>query len=157
MTTVRKKTVVLGLGNPLMSDEGIGGFIVNKLQQTFSQQLPDVDFIDAGTGGMSLLYLIEGRDKVVIVDCAFMKTTPGTIERFTPEKVDSVKNLTHYSLHEADVLKVIDISKQLGQCPEHIVLYGIEPETTELGDQLSEGVGRRIEEYVELVSKELLP
>ena len=151
----RKKTVVLGLGNPLMSDEGVGGFIVNKLEKTVSEKFPEVDFIDAGTGGMSLLYLIEGREKVIIIDCAFMKTEPGTVKRFTPKMVDTVKKLAHYSLHEADVLKVIDISNQLGKCPEEIILFGIEPETIEPGDQFSKTINCRVDDYLELILEEL--
>ena len=123
---MKKDVVVLGLGNRLLSDEGIGGLVIDRLKAC-SVQYPQVDFIDAGTGGMAILHYISGRRKAVIIDCARMRTQPGTIKKFTRTDVKSVKKLTHYYLHEVDVLRIIDLCEQLEQCPEEIVIFGIEP------------------------------
>ncbi len=114
---MKKETIVLGLGNPLMGDEGIGIKLIEMLQSV-SGDFPEADFVDAGTGGMSLLHLIAGRRKAIIIDCALMGETPGTIKQFTPDEVKTVKQLTHLSLHEVDIIKVIDLARQLGDCPE---------------------------------------
>jgi len=151
---MRKDIVVLGLGNPLMSDEGIGGFLIEALSKK-QDNFPDVEFIDAGTGGMSLLHLIADRDKVILVDCAYMNTEPGTIKKFTPQQVKSVKNLAHQSLHEADVLKIIDISRELDQCPRQIIIFGIEPERVELGHKLSDALSSRVSDYLDAIAAEL--
>ncbi len=153
-STGGKKTIVLGLGNPLMGDEGIGQAVIKKLQ-TRQTEFPNAEFVDAGTGGMNILHLIAGKDKAVIIDCALMQTAPGTIKRFTPEQVQSVKKLTHRSLHEADILKVIDLAGQLGQCPDEIVFFGIEPQALELREKLSPALNDRLDEYAEQVAKEL--
>jgi hydrogenase maturation protease len=146
--------IVLGIGNPLMSDEGVGIAIIEWFS-AHREKFPDVDFIDAGTGGMSILHLIEGRRKVIIVDCAFMGTEPGAIRKFVPDEVRSVKKLAHQSLHEADILKIIDLAGQLGTCPQEIVFYGIEPETIELNQQLSKTITANMDNYISTISEEL--
>ncbi len=151
---MKKDTIVLGLGNPLMSDEGIGGFVVEQLKKE-AAQYPNVEFVDAGTAGMSLLHLLAGRRKAVIIDCAFMGTEPGTIKKFTPDDVSSVKKLAHQSLHELDILKVIEISKQIGEAPEEIIIFGIEPERIEPGQKISQPLTAKINEYIKDVRNEL--
>jgi len=151
----RKDIVVLGLGNPLMSDEGIGGFIIERLAGE-GEKYENIDFVDAGVGGINLLHYMADRRKVILVDCAFMGREPGTMERFGPEEVKSVKKLAHLSLHEADVLKIIEMARQLGRCPEEIVIFGIEPASVELEQQLSETIAARVDDYVAAISKELV-
>jgi hydrogenase maturation protease len=148
-------TVVLGLGNPLMADEGIGVYLVQRLSRV-AEQHPDVEFIDAGTGGMSVLHWIEGRRKAILVDCAFMGAAPGTIRRFTPEEVRSAKTLAHQSLHEGDLLRILALAEQLGQRPEEVVIFGIEPETVELGQGLSDTLVEKVEQYLLEIEAELI-
>lgn len=151
---MKKAVVVLGLGNPLMADEGIGVCLIERLTQV-ADRYPSVDFIDAGTGGMSVLHLLAGRRKAVLIDCALMDAEPGVIKRFTCEQVQSRKVLSHQSLHEADLMHVISLAKQLGEAPEEIVIFGIQPLAVEPRDSLSPVLGARIEEYVALVLQEL--
>ncbi|MBN1973882.1 MAG: hydrogenase maturation protease [Sedimentisphaerales bacterium] len=151
---MKKHTIVLGLGNPLMSDEGIGVFLLNRLSE-LSDKYPLVEFFDAGTGGMNLLYLFEGREKAVFIDCANMKEEPGQIRKFTPEQVRSVKQLAHQSLHEQDLMKIIKMAKYLGQCPKNIVIFGIQPKETSLGQTISRELEEKIDDYVNIICKEL--
>jgi hydrogenase maturation protease len=150
----RKKDVVLGLGNVLMSDEGIGVHLIERLS-ALKKKFPHVDFIDAGTAGMSILHLIANRRKAIIIDCAKMQTTPGTIRRFGPHQVESVKTLAHYSCHEADILQIVGFCRQLGQLPDEIVFFGIEPQTVAPGRSVSQTLAARINDYVDAVCKEL--
>jgi hydrogenase maturation protease len=147
-----KDIVVLGLGNPLMSDEGVGVYIVERLQMQ-AAKFPTVEFVDAGTGGMNVLHLIANRKKAVIVDCAFMGQAPGTIRRFTPNDVTSVKQVSHFSLHDVDILKVLELSKQLDECPPEVIIFGIEPEKVEQSDTLSPILAARMGEYVNLIGE----
>jgi hydrogenase maturation protease len=147
---MRKPVVVLGLGNPLMADEGIGVHLVERLLES-ADRYPAVDFIDAGTGGLPILYQIEGRRKAIVIDCAFMDEPPGTIRRFTPDEVESRKVLAHQSLHEADLMKIIAIARDLGQAPEEIVIFGIQPERIEPGLGLSRALRDRINEYISAI------
>jgi hydrogenase maturation protease len=148
--------VVLGLGNPLMADEGIGVSLVVRLSR-FAAECPDVEFIDAGTGGLAVLHHIQDRQKAIFIDCAYMGEEPGTIRRFSTEEVRSSKVLAHQSLHEADLLRILDMSRQLGQAPEEIVIFGIQPERIAPALGLSPVLEARIDEYLAVLLKELKP
>jgi hydrogenase maturation protease len=154
MRAAVKNTVVLGLGNILMSDEGIGVRVVERLQMQ-AAKFPDVECIDAGTGGMNILHLIANRKRAIIVDCALMGQAAGTIRRFTPDDVQSVKAVSHFSLHDVDILKVLELSRQLEECPAEVVIFGIEPAKVEQGDTLSPQLAARIDEYVTIVGRSL--
>jgi hydrogenase maturation protease len=149
-----KSTVVLGLGNPLMADEGIGVYLVERLAES-AGEYPDVDFIDVGTGGLTVLHKIEGRGKAIFIDCAYMGEEPGAIRRFTPEEVVSTKVLAHQSLHEADLLRIIDLARELGQAPGETVIFGIQPERIEPAMGLSPVLMGRIDEYLAVILREL--
>jgi hydrogenase maturation protease len=150
----QKKTVVLGLGNPIMSDEGIGPAIVQRFMDK-AQDYPGIEFVDVGTGGFSLLYYLEGAGRVVFVDCAKMGEAPGTIRRFTCDQVQTVKRLAHFSLHEGDLLTLIEKAKELNQCPEDIVIFGIEPQWVDFGLDLTDTVSGQMDLYVSLIDNEL--
>jgi hydrogenase maturation protease len=154
MKSVAKDVIVLGLGNVLMSDEGIGVSVIERLQKQ-AAKFPHVEFIDAGTGGMAILHLIANRKKAVIVDCALMGQAPGTIRRFTPDDIKSVKQVSHFSLHDVDILKVLELSKQLDECPPDVIIFGIEPARVEQGDTLSPELAAQIGEYVKIISRSL--
>jgi len=151
---MKKPTVVLGLGNPLMADEGIGVYLIERLAES-AAEYPAVDFVDAGTGGLSVLHHLEGRRKAVIVDCAFMDEPPGAIRRFTPEEVRSTKVLAHQSLHESDLLRILAMARQLGQAPEEVVIFGIQPERIEPGRPISKTLMEKIDRYVSAILDEL--
>jgi hydrogenase maturation protease len=151
---MRQPIVVLGLGNPLMGDEGVGVALVQAFARN-AAEYQAVDFVDAGTGGLSVLHQFEGRTKAILVDCALMGEPPGTIRRFTPDQVASVKPISGLSGHEGDVLRIIQMAKALEQCPAEVVLFGIEPERIESGAGLSDPVAGRWPEYVRLISAEL--
>ncbi|MCE5185651.1 MAG: HyaD/HybD family hydrogenase maturation endopeptidase [Planctomycetaceae bacterium] len=153
-----KPVIVIGLGNPLMADEGIGVELVNRLAKLAAAgTLPSetVEYYDGGCGGMSLLHIIAGRRKVILIDCAKMGLKPGTIKRFTPDDVNSIKKLTHLSLHEIDIIKVLELARMLGQSPEEIVIFGIEPASIEQQMNLTAELQDRVDEFLKAIQKEL--
>ena len=150
-----KPTAIIGMGNPLMSDEGIGIHVVAWLQQTILADRTDI--LDLGTSGMRALHELEGRDMVVFVDCALMGTEPGTIRRFTPEDVETKKIQPRLSLHEGDLLNTIALAKRLGTAPERIVIFGIEPKTIDPGETLSPALAARLDQYVARIRDEVAP
>jgi hydrogenase maturation protease len=152
--TPKKDVVVIGLGNVLLSDEGIGVHLIRKLSE-HQDKFPSVEFIDAGTAGMKLLHLIANRKKAVIIDCVKMGAKPGTIRRFTSDDVQSIKKLSHFSLHEVDILQVINLSKQLDECPGEVVFFGIEPESLGPGQNLTKTLSDKIDVYKTDICKEL--
>ena len=149
------KTVVLGLGNPIMSDEGIGVVLVGRFRDQ-AERYPGVEFIDAGTGGFAVLYHLESARRAIFVDCAQMGQAPGTLRRFRCDEVNSIKQLAHFSLHEGDLLSLIEKAKQLGRCPEEIVILGIEPKTIDFGLELTSELKDRLDEYMAAIAQELV-
>ena len=153
---MRRPIVVLGLGNPLMGDEGVGVVLVQEFAQV-AADYPSVDFVDAGTGGLSILHQMDGRAKAVLVDCALMGEVPGTIRRFVLDEVASVKPLSGLSVHEGDVLKIVEMARALGQCPGEIVFLAIEPQAVAPGSTFSGPLRRGWPKYKRQISAELSP
>ncbi|MHC4552976.1 MAG: hydrogenase maturation protease, partial [Planctomycetota bacterium] len=154
-----KETIVIGLGNPLMADEGIGTVLIDKLTKLAAAgDLPtdNVDYLDSGCGGMYLLHSIADRKKVILIDCALMETEPGTIIRFTPDDVNTIKQMVHLSLHEVDILQVIKMAKEIGQCPDEIVIFGIEPVAITQQMHLNEPIAQKIPEYIDTIKAEIV-
>ena len=148
-------TIVIGIGNPLMADEGVGVRVVERLTGK-SAAYPGVAFLDAGTSGMVALHAMAGHRKAVFVDCALMGESPGTIRRFTPEQAASLKKLPGLSLHEGDLFSILELSKRLGECPSEVVIFGIQPDRLEPSQDLSDTLMANLDEYVERVGRELL-
>lgn len=151
---MRKDIVVLGLGNPLMADEGIGVEVLTNLLR-MAHEFPAVEFVDAGTAGLSILHKLSDRTKAIIIDCCLMGTEPGTLAVFTPQDVSSVKRLAHFSLHEVDILHVIELARKLGGYPNEILIFGIEPLAIETKTSLSTVLAERLDGYAERVAEQL--
>ncbi|MCP4263451.1 MAG: hydrogenase maturation protease [Planctomycetes bacterium] len=149
-----KPVLIICLGNPLMRDEGIGIRLATELTDHLADN-PDVEVMDLGTGGFSVIHAIEGWEKIVFVDCAIMGKPPGLIRRFTPEQVSSKKVRMRYSMHEGDLLNTIDLSRRLGQCPDDIVIFGIEPMEISDGQGLTSELENNIQHYVQTILEEL--
>ena len=114
------KTLVLGLGNILMGDEGIGVYAVRSLEQ--HQLPPNVECLDGGTGGFTLLEPLQNADRIILIDAAADDSPPGTVTRTTPRfSRDYPPTLTAHDIGMKDLLDMFYI-----QGGEHeIVLYAI--------------------------------
>ena len=146
--------IVGGLGNSLMTDEGVGLCVVRELEAR-SESFSNVDFVELGSSLMNVIHAIAGRRKAVLVDCALMDEPAGTIRRFSPDEVVSIKTMTHFSLHEGDLLSALELSRKLREYPGEVVIFGIQPESMALGDGLSSTLQERLGDYVEMILQEL--
>ena len=114
---------VIGCGNPLVSDDGVGARVIEELQQTV---LPaGVELITAGNDPFRVLDMLRGVDKVIIVDAA-AGATPGEIMRLTPKDIELSKK-TGFSLHHVSIAQVLELGKQLypQEMPKEMQLYAI--------------------------------
>ena len=92
---LRFRLAVIGVGNPLVADEGVGIAVIEELGK---RDLPDsVELVDAGSAGMSLLHIIKDYDAVIIIDAADFGGEPGEVRTFTPDEVRSVKAMRRES------------------------------------------------------------
>ncbi|MBN2316903.1 MAG: hydrogenase maturation protease [Sedimentisphaerales bacterium] len=149
-----KPTLIICLGNPLMRDEGIGVRLATELSQRLADN-PNTEVVDLGTGGLTIMHAILSREKVVFVDCALMGEASGVMRRFTPEEVVSKKIKTRYSVHEGDLLEVLKLSTDMGECPDDIVIFGIEPKEIASGEGLSDELQSNIQHYLETILNEI--
>jgi hydrogenase maturation protease len=150
--TTRKNILVLGVGNLLLSDEGVG---IHVAQQLETLSLPaNVEVIDGGTGGFELISYFSGRKKVIIIDAVDGDDEPGTILRFTPDDLN-IELRPSLSAHQTGIEGLLHFSKELSPRPEVVVIGVIPKETRRLGTSLSKTVKKQIPKAVAAVLKEI--
>jgi len=143
-------TLVLGLGNTLLGDEGIGVHVVQSLQQKYID-LSDVTFLDGGTLSFTLAGYIEDSDNLIIIDAAQLRNVPGTIAVYEGADMDRfITKNRNKSVHEVNVTDILALSHLSGYLPERRALIGIQPEIIDWSDSLSEQVANAIPEVCEI-------
>lgn len=147
------KTLILGVGNILQKDEGIGVRAVEILQERFGIR-DDVRIIDGGTMGLDLLPFIEGYDKILIIDAVNTDGKPGTIIRIEGDAVPRFLS-TKLSVHQIGLPDMLSAATMMGIMPEEVCLIGIQPETIETGIELSESIERKMEDIITAVLETL--
>ncbi|MCB9948738.1 MAG: HyaD/HybD family hydrogenase maturation endopeptidase [Rhodospirillaceae bacterium] len=145
--------LVLGIGNVLLRDEGIGVHAVARLTERFD--LPTtVAVVDGGTTGLDLLDLMAHRGHVIIVDAVAHDGAPGTVVRLTDGEIPAFlrMKLSPHQLGLADLLAVLRLTDEQ---PHGLTLLGLQPEDMELGLELSPRLASRIDTLVDAVAAEL--
>jgi hydrogenase maturation protease len=144
---------LLGLGNPSMSDDSVG---LRLAEHFFDKAVNGYEAVDMAHDSMRILFYCEpGTEKIIVVDCVEMGLVPGEFRIFEPNDVETTKELAGISTHEGDVLKALELGKQLGYSIPPITIMGIQPEVTTFGFDLSANVAARYENYI-AVLKDLM-
>jgi len=150
---MNKKICVIGMGNILLRDEGVGVHAVEALKRKYD--FPEgVRLLDGGTLGLDLLHLIEGMDGVLFVDAVDLKRSPGTLAVIEGEGLPSLLE-PKLSLHHVGLSDLLFASSFLGTRPAEIALVGIQPETLEIGLELSKTVMDRFEQLLQAIVEKL--
>lgn len=150
----RDRIVVLGVGNVLLRDEGVGVKVVEALSREYT--FPDnVSLVDGGTQGLRLMGTIQEADHLIVVDAVLGGGTPGTIYRL--ERDDLPKGLRmKQSAHDSDLIEALNLCSLIDQSPQSVVVIGIEPESiTPFGLELSESVEGKVPDLIQRVIDEL--
>lgn len=145
------RVVVIGVGNLLLKDEGVGIHTVRVLQEMDLPQ--DVKLIDGGTAPDLIAYTQAG-DRLIIVDAARAGGKPGTIYRFHPRDLSPEDN-NIVSLHELGVVANLRLMALTNNEPGEIVIIGVEPKEIGWGTELSDELQSRIPEIVKTVLAEI--
>ena len=147
-----RRIAVIGVGNILMGDEGVG---VRAVEELGRLKLPEgVQLIDAGTAIHSLMGRLSEFDKLVIIDAVKGGRPPGTIYRLALDEIESDPSRI-LSLHDLGVLETLRIERLIGDVPEEVVIVGIEPERVEPSLELSPVLRERLPELIRAVLEEL--
>jgi hydrogenase maturation protease len=148
-----EKKLVLGVGNLLLTDEGIGIHAVQKL--IAASQLPDeVEIVDGGTAGLNLLTYLEGVDTLVIIDAVETGGPPGTITRLAGDQVPAYIAMK-VSPHEITLPDFLAAAKLRDLYPKKVVVWGMQPKSFEVGIDLSPDLARKLDALIENVVNEL--
>jgi hydrogenase maturation protease len=147
------QTLVLGLGNLIMTDDGIGVRVVQLLQNRYSFPA-GVAVIDGGTLGLDLLPKLEGIERLLVVDAIETGEPPGTVVRLAGDQIP-IAMATKLSPHQMGLKDLLSVAALMGCAPQEMVLWGVQPEAIEIGTELSETVAAQLETLAESVIREL--
>lgn len=148
------KTLVLGLGNPILSDDSVGFRVVQELKTRFNK--PDLTLVESSASGLSLLDLITGYDKLIIVDA--IKTEggeAGKIYRLGAENLGAIRHSA--SPHDINLATALELGRKLGVAlPQQITILAIEVvDVTTFSEKCTPEVDRAIPLAVSMVAEEL--
>ncbi len=149
-----ENTLILGIGNSLLSDEGLGIRMLDYLQRHFPE-LPNVTYLDGGTLSFTLAPWIEETDRLIVIDAAELKAAPGTIEVFEGEEMDRFAGKTKRSVHEVSLGDLLAIAHLTGFLPENRILVAIQPQEIDWGSCLSNPVKRALPLAAEVITRQL--
>ncbi|MDD2501286.1 MAG: HyaD/HybD family hydrogenase maturation endopeptidase [Geobacter sp.] len=146
-------TLVLGLGNTIMSDDGVGPKVIEQLQQ--GAGLPEgVSLLDGGTLGLDLLPHLEGVQRLIIVDAVEIGKAPGTVVRLAGDDVPMALE-TKLSPHQMGMKDLLAVARLMGQLPDEIVLIGVQPGCLEMDTELTPSVAAALPTLLAMVQAEL--
>ena len=147
------KALVLGIGNLLIGDEGVGCLTVEELSRRYTLP-PSVECVDGGTAGFELLSMIDGKDQVILIEALRNDMAPGTVVMVEGEHVPKAF-LARTTPHQLGICDVLAAAQLCETMPEHLTLYGIEPKQMEVGIGLTPEVEAGMEKIINAVVDQL--
>lgn len=147
------ETLVLGIGNLLLSDEGVGCRCVEELERRYILP-PAVTCVDGGTAGFELLPLVEDAQALIIIDALKDGRPPGTLVLVEDEAVPRLM-LTRTSPHQIGICEVLATAQLTGKVPQRLLFFGVEPKNLAVGIGLSAEVSGALDKLVEAVAAAL--
>ncbi len=151
-------TRVIGLGNTILTDDGVGVYAAREVRRRLdgTPAAERVDVVETEAAGLSLLDLVAGWDRIVLIDCIqFDGVEPGTVVAIDP--ADLRTSLRLRSVHEVDLPAVLELGERLGfAMPREVRIYGIQAaDALTLGETLTPPVGSGMRRAVDLVLEEV--
>ena len=147
------KILVLGIGNVLLTDEGIGVRALNELERRYTFPA-NVELLDGGTAGIELLRHIRKRDYLIIIDAMKCNQEPGTVVRVEGNDVPAAFR-TRISPHQLGLSDLLAAAMLTDELPKKLVLFGVEPESIDIGLDLTDTVEESVDKLIGAVADEL--
>ncbi len=145
------ETLILGIGNTLLTDEGAGIHALKHLQSSLPDIRPDItnlNFIDGGTLSFTLAVWIEDCTNLIVFDAAELHQPAGTVKTFVGSAMDDYLGHTKRSAHEVGLIDLMDIARLTEHLPENRALIGIQPDKMGWGMQPTLAVANALDEAV---------
>ena len=141
----RRKTLILGIGNTLLRDEGAGVHAIRMLAGQVGQR-NDIELMDGGTLSFSLAGAIEDAEQLIVIDAAQLGGAPGDTQVFEGEQMDAfVGGNRKRSVHEVSLIDLLMIARLADQLPQRRALIGIQPHYIDWGETPSPHVSAAIQ------------
>ncbi len=129
------ETLVLGIGNTLLTDEGVGVHAIQYLKTHYAN-LPNTEYLDGGTLSFTLAVPLEEADRLIVIDAAQLNDEPGSVRAFVGDDMDAFLNQQKKcSVHEVSLIDLITIARLTEQLPKKRALIGIQPKNIDWGEQ----------------------
>jgi hydrogenase maturation protease len=139
LAETRLPVLVLGLGNLLLGDDGVGLRLLEDLRDE-SGEAGGVEFVDGGTQGLALLGYLAERPAVLILDAVGLGEAPGTVHVLDESSIAQMRTRAAATAHEGNALEVLAMARLLGQAPGRVRIVGVEPAVVRTGIGLSPAV-----------------
>lgn len=142
---MKGQIAIIGVGNKLMGDEGVGAHAVEYLRGLPPLSSPltkggmnnAIDLLDGGTGGMALFHMLEGYDRAIIIDAADFGAAPGGVKAFELSDINLAPDPAQVSLHGTSLAGILALAEKLGQKMPKITILAVQPHTISPSMELS--------------------
>jgi len=153
---VTQRTRVIGLGNTLLTDDGVGVYAAREIRCRLDRQFPEVDIVESEVGGFALLELVAGWERVILIDAVtFDGIEPGRVLRIHPQDLHT--SIRIRSVHEIDLPAALELGRRLGMnMPETVLIFAVQAQDClTFSEQLSEPVKAACTRVVDMVIDEI--
>lgn len=152
MIETDNKLIILGLGNPLFQDEGLGVHVIHQLMH--EEMNNRIELIDGGTDGLGLLEIVERADYLIIVDAIDGNLTAGTVKKLDASQIPLIitKKL---SPHQFSFQEVLALAHLRNKVPQKMILIGVQPKSLDWGTELTREVAAVVPVIINLIYKEI--
>ncbi len=133
-------TLVLGVGNTILTDEGVGPWVVERLR-ALNPEAPGIHWMDGGTLSFSIAAFVEDAEHLIVVDATELRADPGTVKVFEDEDMDRMLGGHGRSIHEVGLMDLMNMARLTERLPRRRALVGIQPEIVDWGTAPTAAVG----------------
>lgn len=147
-----KKIGVIGIGNTLREDDGVGIFLLNKLIKIKDELPKNIDYINGGISGINLIHIISKYNLVIIIDAVNFNNEFEDSKLFDFQDINTNKSKIKLSIHEDDIYNIISLSKKIYKKPEKAYIFGVKIFKIGYADSLS----KNLEEKIPIILDELI-
>lgn len=144
-------TLVLGVGNTILTDEGVGPWVVDRLR-ALNPEAPGITWMDGGTLSFSIAAWVEDTENLIVVDATELRSPPGTVRVFVNEDMDRMLGGHGRSIHEVGLMDLMNMARLTERLPARRALVGIQPEIIDWGTEPSPAVGAAMPEAARAVA-----
>ncbi|MDD4874743.1 MAG: hydrogenase maturation protease [Dehalococcoidales bacterium] len=144
-----KKTMVLGIGNVIMGDEGFGLYVIRRLKEIGMPE--NIKLEEGGVGGFNLLNDLEGIKQLIVVDIMMVPLPPGELQIFKPGNPPSEPGKVIVSFHQVGVLELVNIWGLMGKKEPDVTFLVTRPQTIDWGTELSQPLKSAVEKAARMI------